>query len=83
MAGYVIAFYQLGYGIAAFGVGPVQGAGISLSAIFGFTACIAAAMALLSFFVAHRRPGSAGPAAAESGPPRAAGTTGPPQSNLQ
>ncbi len=51
MAGYVIAFYQLGYGIAAFGVGPVQGAGVNLSAIFGFTAFIAAAMGLLSFFV--------------------------------
>ncbi len=77
MAGYVIAFYQLGYGIAAFGVGPLQGAGVSLSAIFGFTACIAAAMALLSFFVARRGPAPAGPAAAGSGPPRAAGTTGP------
>ena len=81
MAGYVIAFYQLGYGIAAFGVGPLQGAGISLSAIFGFTACIAAAMALLSFFVAHRRPEPAGLSSAGSGPPRTAGTTGPLQSN--
>ena len=31
MAGGVIAFYQLGYGIAAFGVGPLQDAGVSLS----------------------------------------------------
>ncbi len=76
MAGYVIAFYQLGYGIAAFGVGPLQGAGISLPAIFGFTACIAAAMAVLSFFVARRRPRRAGLAAAASRPPRAAGATG-------
>lgn len=83
MAGYVIAFYQFGYGIAAFGVGPLQGAGVSLSAIFGFTACIAAAMALLSFFVAHRRPEPAGLPSAESGPPRTAGTTGPLQSNPQ
>ena len=81
MAGYVIAFYQLGYGIAAFGVGPLQGAGVSLSAIFGFTAFIAAAMALLSFFVAHRRPEPAGLPSAGSGPPRTAGTTGPLQSN--
>jgi len=51
MAGGVIAFYQLGYGIAAFGVGPLQDAGTSLSTIFGFTAIIAGAMALLSFFV--------------------------------
>ena len=81
MAGYVIAFYQLGYGIAAFGVGPLQGAGVNLSAIFGFTAFIAGAMALLSFFVAHRRPEPAGLPSAGSGPPRTAGTTGPLQSN--
>jgi fucose permease len=51
MTGGVIAFYQLGYGIAAFGVGPLQDSGVSLSRIFGFTAIIAALMALLSFFV--------------------------------
>jgi hypothetical protein len=55
----------------------------SLSAIFGFTACIAGVMALLSFFVAHRRPGPAGLAAAGSGPPQAAGTIGPLQSSPQ
>jgi Major Facilitator Superfamily len=55
MAGGVIAFYQLGYGIAAFGVGPLQDAGASLSAIFGFTAIVAAVMALLSFFVTRHR----------------------------
>ena len=80
---YVIAFYQLGYGIAAFGVGPLQDAGISLSAIFGFTACIATAMARLSFFVAHRRPWAAGPAGAGSGSPPAASTIGPLRSNPQ
>ena len=59
MAGGVIAFYQLGYGIAAFGVGPLHDSGISLSRIFGFTAIIAAMMALLSFFVTRRhRPAS-------------------------
>jgi MFS family permease len=66
MAGGVIAFYQLGYGIAAFGVGPLADSGVSLSRIFGFTAIIAAVMALLSFFVTRRaapaglaaRPGS-------------------------
>ena len=54
MAGGVIAFYQLGYGIAAFGVGPLHDAGISLSRIFGFTAIIAATMGLLSFFITRR-----------------------------
>lgn len=55
LAGGVIAFYQLGYGIAAFGVGPLQAAGISLSAIFGWTAIVAAAMAALSVAVARGR----------------------------
>jgi hypothetical protein len=54
MAGAVIAFYQVGYGIAAFGVGPLADSGVSLSKIFAFTALIAAAMALLSFFVTGR-----------------------------
>jgi hypothetical protein len=51
----VIAFYQLGYGIAAFGVGPLQAAGVTLSAMFTGTAIVAAAMALLSIPVARRR----------------------------
>ena len=57
VAGGVIAFYQLGYGIAAFGVGPLQHAGLSLSAIFGGTALVAAALAGLSFVVSPVRPG--------------------------
>jgi fucose permease len=56
VAGSIIAFYQLGYGIAAFGVGPLQKAGLSLSAIFGFTAIVAAALAVLSFVVDPVRP---------------------------
>ena len=64
MAGGVIAFYQLGYGIAAFGVGPLLDAGVSLSRIFGFTAIIAATMALLSFFVTRRQ----APAGLAAGP---------------
>jgi fucose permease len=55
VAGGVIAFYQLGYGIAAFGVGPLQKAGLSLSAIFGYTAIVAAVAAALSFVVAPVR----------------------------
>jgi fucose permease len=50
-AGAIIAFYQVGYGIAAFGVGPLQKAGLSLPAIFGCTAVVAAALGLLSFIV--------------------------------
>jgi predicted MFS family arabinose efflux permease len=56
VAGGVIAMYQVGYGIAAFGVGPLVDNGVSLSKIFGWTAVAAAAMAALSFVVAHRQP---------------------------
>jgi fucose permease len=55
VAGSIIAFYQLGYGIAAFGVGPLQDAGVSLSAIFAGTAIVAAAMAVLSFILRASR----------------------------
>jgi fucose permease len=60
MAGGVIAFYQLGYGLAAFGVGPLQKAGLTLSAVFGVTAIVAAARAVLSFAVTHRQQAPAG-----------------------
>src|SRR6202008_2106188 len=51
IAGGVIAFYQLGYGIAAFGVGPLVDGGVKLSAVYGASAVIAMAMGLLSFAV--------------------------------
>jgi len=64
VAGRIIAFYQLGYGLAAFGVGPLQDAGIGLSAVFGGTAIVAGVMAGLSFFVVgRRRPAPPQPAA--------------------
>jgi MFS family permease len=56
VAGGVIACYQAGYGIAAFGVAPLVGAGIRLPVIFGFSAAVAAGMGLLSLVVAHGRP---------------------------
>jgi MFS family permease len=58
-AGGVIAFYQLGYGIAAFGTGPLVDGGVSLSTIYGIAAAVAAAMGLWSFVVARRRPSPA------------------------
>jgi fucose permease len=67
-AGAIIAFYQLGYGIAAFGTGPLQDAGVSLSALFAATAVIALAMAALSFMVAPRQVKSDPAGAGESGP---------------
>ena len=40
--GFVIAAYQLGYGVAAFGAGPLQDAGVTLPTIFGIAAVAAA-----------------------------------------
>ena len=37
-AGGVIAFYQLGYGIAAFGVGPLHDAGVELPTVYALAA---------------------------------------------
>lgn len=54
VAGGVIAFYQLGYGIAAFGAGPLQDAGIGLPTIYGVTAVAALAMGVLSFALTPR-----------------------------
>ena len=52
-AGLVIATYQLGYGLAAFGAGPLQSAGVSLPALFGLAAIAAGVMAILSFVIAR------------------------------
>jgi MFS family permease len=59
VAGGVIACYQAGYGIAAFGVGPLASAGIKLPTIFAAAAVVAAAMGGLSLVVAYRRPSPA------------------------
>jgi MFS family permease len=56
VAGGVIACYQAGYGLAAFGVGPLVDAGVRLPVIFGCSAAVAAGMGLLSLAVAHGRP---------------------------
>jgi fucose permease len=55
VAGGLIAFYQIGYGIAAFGVGPLQSwAGLDLNIIFGGTAVVALALSVLSFVVTRK-----------------------------
>jgi MFS family permease len=69
VAGGVIAAYQVGYGIAAFGVGPLTSAGVRLPQIFAASATVAAAMGLLSLVVAHRRPSPA-TVHPRPGPPR-------------
>lgn len=56
VTGGIIAFYQLGYGIAAFGIGPVHGAGVALSDVYGVAALAALALGVFSFLVAGRRP---------------------------
>ncbi|HEV8459516.1 MAG TPA: MFS transporter [Gaiellaceae bacterium] len=59
VAGGVIAFYQLGYGIAAFGIGPLVDHGVGLPAVFAAAAVVAAALGAMSFVVARRRPSPA------------------------
>jgi predicted MFS family arabinose efflux permease len=55
LSGEVIAFYQAGYGVAAFGVGPLRDfAGVSFHAIFSFGSAIAAAMFILAIAVRAR-----------------------------
>jgi predicted MFS family arabinose efflux permease len=58
-AGGVIAFNQLGYGIAAFGVGPLENAGVELSTVYACAAIVAVVMGVWSFAVAGRRPSPA------------------------
>jgi MFS family permease len=59
VAGGVIACYQLGYGIAAFGIGPLVDHGVGLPTIYAAAAAIAVALGAVSFAVARRRPSPA------------------------
>jgi fucose permease len=55
VAGLLIAAYQVGYGVAAFGVGPLERiTGLDLRQIYGLTALVALALAALSFVVVAR-----------------------------
>jgi MFS family permease len=54
VTGGVVAFYQLGYGIAAFGTGPLADAGVSLPALFRFAAVAAVIMGVLSLALARK-----------------------------
>ena len=60
-AGGIIAFYQLGYGIAAFGTGPLVDHGVGLPTLFGFAAIAAVIMGGLSFALARKSPAAAVP----------------------
>ncbi|KRE05785.1 MFS transporter [Bosea sp. Root381] len=62
MLGALIAFYQLGYGVAAFGGGPlVERVGLAYSTVFSFGSLVALALAAVALFVVRRdenpRPG--------------------------
>ena len=60
-AGWLIAAYQLGYGLAAFGAGALQRV-ISLSAVFRVAGIAVIAISVLAIVVArHQRPSSARP----------------------
>jgi MFS family permease len=53
-AGWLIAAYQVGYGLAAFGAGALQRV-ISLSAVFRLAAAAMVAMALLAMVITHHQ----------------------------
>ena len=56
VAGGLIASYQIGYGLAAFGVGPLESRlGWSLGTIYGGTTGVALALAALAVLIARRR----------------------------
>jgi uncharacterized protein (TIGR03382 family) len=56
VAGGLIASYQIGYGLAAFGVGPLESRlGWSLGTIYGGTSGVALALAALAVLIARRR----------------------------
>jgi MFS family permease len=56
VAGFLIAFYQMGYGLAAFGVGPLERlTGLELRQIYWLVAVVALVLAGLSFVVVSRQ----------------------------
>lgn len=63
MAGAMIAFYQLGYGVAAFGTGPLRDSiGLSFSTIFSAGSVVALPLIVVAWFVI-RQPLAAGQSA--------------------
>src|SRR5450631_1784577 len=49
----VFAIYLIGYGLAAFGAGPLQRLGFSLPTLYGISAFLALAVAGLAFAIVH------------------------------
>jgi MFS transporter, FHS family, glucose/mannose:H+ symporter len=59
-SGELIAFYQLGYGVAAFGSGPLRDhAGYSFSAIFAAAGAVAIGMGILAILIVRHMPAEA------------------------
>jgi MFS transporter, FHS family, glucose/mannose:H+ symporter len=55
MAGELIAFYQLGYGVAAFGTGPLRdGIGLPYSMIFAAGSIVAVPLVVVAWLVSRR-----------------------------
>jgi len=55
MSGEIVAFYQAGYGVAAFGVGPLRDfAGFSFSTIYSLGSLVAAAILAVAFVAVTR-----------------------------
>lgn len=55
MAGELIAFYQLGYGVAAFGTGPLHDAvGLPYSSIFAGGSIVAIPLIVVAWFAQRR-----------------------------
>jgi FHS family glucose/mannose:H+ symporter-like MFS transporter len=62
MSGEMIAFYQLGYGVAAFGVGPLREiGGLSYSQAFSGGSVVALILAAAAFLIVRHDPGTAAP----------------------
>lgn len=52
MSGLLLAVYQVGYGVAAFGVGPIrEHAGISYSTVFALGSIVALALAFAALLL--------------------------------
>jgi MFS family permease len=55
MAGELIAFYQLGYGVAAFGIGPLHDrVGLAFATIFAMGSIVSLPLAVVAAFVIRR-----------------------------
>jgi hypothetical protein len=60
MAGGLIAFYQLGYGVAAFGIGPLHAPmGLAFATIFAAGTLVALPLVAIAYFVVRGGPSSA------------------------